>query len=490
MADFEKEKALAAKEAVKYIEEGMVVGVGSGTTTAYFIQYLGERVRDGLNIIAVPTSDATMELCKQQGIPLVTENVPSRIDITVDGADEFDSQLRLIKGGGGDLLHEKIIASATKREIIIVDSRKYVDVLGSTFALPVEVIRFAWHKVAQTIKLYGGEPVLRLKADKTCFVTDEGNYILDCKFNGITDPAGLLNVLSNIPGLVESGLFINMASEVIMGKGDKVVYFTRQCDKSEVIEESVQADTMKKLFKKIDQVAKKGGKPVVEIDLDLTAFVPSLRTIKALKAAGEKYGIYEFLNPEKNFDLLPGYTREAWINFLSRNKLPQKYPKLRWLGNKDGTGAEANVYSAFHTSFWKTEWLCEDKLAEGLVPFVKEVERHGGTVVFISGRWEEEQFEPTREVLKQGGIRDFNLLIGNPQHDKVGDAESKALKQPEIRKKYGTPVAIIDDRLDNRNAVCTANPGIDMLGIGISIPDFTYDEEVTGVQLKLSTFKF
>ena len=355
--------------------------------------------------------------------------------------------------------------------------------------ISVNSLPFSWPKVAQHIKKYKGTPILRLNPDKSPFITDEGNYILDCKFNEINNPEELNEVLTNIVGLVENGLFINLATEVIMAQGDKIVYFNKKHKLNKVIEEDVQKNTINKLFDKIDQVIKKGEKPVVEIDLDLTAFDPANRTIKALKAAGSKYNISEFLNPETNFDLLPGYTREAWTNFLCRNKLSEKYPHLKWLGYKDATGDETNVYSVFHTTYWTTEWLIEDTLVAGIVDFVKEIEQKGAVALFISGRWDPLQFTPSREVLIRGGISNPVLLIGNPQHDKISDAESKALKQEEIRKDYGTPVAIIDDRIDNRAAVCNANPGIDMLSIGISIPDFTYDEEVTGISLKISTFE-
>lgn len=490
--NYEEEKALAAQEAVKYIEDGMVVGVGSGTTTAYFIRYLGERVKNGLNIIAVPTSDETAELCKYEGIPLVTTSVPIKIDVTVDGADQFDPKLRLIKGGGGDLLREKVVASTTKKEIIIVDSRKKADVLGATFALPIEVIPFAWIKVVQEIKKLNGNPILRLKSDNSYFITDQGNYILDCKFDSIPHPEELAAKLSSISGLVEHGLFINMASKVIMGKEGNVYYFKPEVNISKVITERTQADTINEIFAKIDQVVKSGGKPVIEMDVDLTTYKPISRTIQALKVAGETYGISEFLEPHNNFDLLPGYTPEAWVNFLSRNKLPEKYPKLRWIGVKDGTGSNASVYSAFHIAFWSTEWLTEDILTEGLIDFVSEIENRGGVPLFISGRWKEEQFEPTREVLIRGGIKDPILVIGKARHNgkDLSDAENKAIKQKEIREKYGMPIVFIDDRLENRVAVCKANPDIDMLSVGISIPGFTYDEEITEVSVKVSTFEF
>ncbi|AXN41040.1 ribose-5-phosphate isomerase RpiA [Peribacillus butanolivorans] len=490
--DYEKEKVLAAQEAVKYIEDGMVVGVGSGTTIVYFIKYLGERVKNGLNVIAVPTSDETADLCKNEGITLVTTSVPIKIDVTVDGADQFDMKLRLIKGGGGALLREKIVASATKREIIIVDSRKKVDVLGEAFALPVEVIPLAWFKVAQEIKKLNGNPVLRLKSDSSYFITDQGNYILDCKFDSIPEPEELATKLSSITGLVEHGLFINLAREVIMGKEGNVYYFKHEFNISKVITERMQVDTIDEIFVKIDQVVKSGGKPVVEMDVDLTTFKPINRTIKALELAGETYRISEFLEPLSKFDLLPGYTPEAWTNFLSRNKLPEKYPELKWVGIKDGTGSNASVYSAFHIAFWSTEWLTEDILTEGLIEFVSEIEKRGGIPVFISGRWKDEQFEPTREVLVRGGIKDPILVIGKPHHNgkELSDAENKAMRQKEIREKYGTPIVFIDDRLENRVAVCKENPDSDILSVGISIPGFTYDEEITGVSIKVSSFEF
>ncbi len=492
--NFEKEKELAAVEAIKYIQDGMTIGVGSGSTITYFIKHLGEKVRNGLNIVAVSTSDITAELCEQEGIPLITTFIPAVIDITVDGADEFDQELRLIKGGGGRLLHEKIVASATRKEIIIVDSSKKVEILGEKFSIPIEVVPFAWIKVYREIKKYGGNPRLRLKENNSYFITEEGNYILDCKFDYIANVEELALKLSNISGVVEHGLFIDLASEVIMGKEDKAYYFRAKDNNiSKVVTERIQVSTINKIFEKIEGVKLSGAKPVVEMDIDLTTFKPINRTINALKITGEKYGINEFINYEGRFDLLPGYSREAWRDFMSRNKLPEKYPELKWLGDKDATGMEASVYSTFFNEYWITEGLTEDILTEGLILFVSELEKRGAIPVYISGRWIEEQFEPTRQVLINGGIENPILLIGIPPHEgeqNIGDAEIKALRQKEIREKYGTPIAVIDDRLENRNAVCKANEGISMLSIGISIPGFTYDQEITSVPLKISNFIF
>lgn len=486
MKDYEQEKQIAAKEAVKYVKNHMILGVGSGSTVKYFIHELGQAVSKGLLVTAVPTSKETAELCKAADIPLYHENkIPENIDLTVDGADEFDADLNLTKGGGGDLLWEKIIASVSKRELIIADSRKQVAVLGQTFPLPVEVIPCAADILINKIKKLQLNPVLRLKQDGTPFITDEGNYLLDCASDGMKDLYGMSEKLDHIIGVVEHGIFLGMADMVIMGNNDTVEYFTA---KSECIDDATQKNTMEKIFAKMKDSREKGQTPVIELDLDLTTFVPAARAMEGLKAAGKEFGITEFEDPI--FDLLPGYTREAWTAFISRNRLPQKYPHLEWLGNKDGIGG-SNVYSVFHTRFWDTELLHLDTLVRGLPEFIKKAEEMGAVVIFVSGRWKEEQFEPTREVLRKGNLEHVPLLIGNPKHDGtdvISDSEIKALHQKEIREKYGTPAIFVDDRQENRNAVLNANPGIDMLDIGIAIPGFTYDQETTGVDLKLTTW--
>lgn len=165
---------------------------------------------------------------------------------------------------------------------------------------------------------------------------------------------------------------------------------------------------------------------------------------------------------------------------------------MRWLGEKDGNDGTGSIYSAFHTRFWETQLLHTDTLTKGLTEWIPTLQTAGATVVFVSGRWKEEQFEPTREVLKTGGIGDVPLLIGNPGHDgsnPVSDSEIKAMHQAEIREKYGVPAVIIDDRMENRDAVIGANPGIEMLSVGCAVPGFTYDQETAGIEWKLSTFE-
>lgn len=213
--DLDIEKQLAAKEAVKLIRNGQIVGLGTGSTAVHAVREIGNLVRDGLKIQGVPTSEKTKELAITLNIPLIDINEIDAIDITIDGADEFTADLTLIKGGGGALLKEKIVASMTKEEIIIADSSKKVDRLGK-FLLPIEVIPFATNYVLRNLSKMNGIGKIRVK-DKTTFITDEGNYIIDTDFGLISDPEKLSNYLNNLVGVVGHGLFINLARKVIMG---------------------------------------------------------------------------------------------------------------------------------------------------------------------------------------------------------------------------------------------------------------------------------
>ena len=221
MAD-DLEKEAAARASLRFVKDGQVVGLGTGSTAAYFIKLLGEQVRTGLNIRGIPTSDRSRELALSLGIPLITLDDCQEIDVTVDGADEVDPQLRLIKGGGGALLREKIVASATRQMIVVADASKQVQKLGN-FPLPVEVIKFAQALVAKRIAALGVEVQLRRDADGSPYVTDENNHILDCRFGEIRDPDDLARELSLMPGVVEHGLFIGMAKVALFARGREIV---------------------------------------------------------------------------------------------------------------------------------------------------------------------------------------------------------------------------------------------------------------------------
>ena len=218
----DQEKQAAAREAVKLVEPGSIVGLGSGSTATYAIRFVAERVRQGLEITAIPTSEKTQQLAGQLGIPLTTLEEHPQIDIDIDGADEIDPHLNLIKGGGGALLREKIIASASKRFVVVAESGKLVPCLGK-FPLPVEVIPFAQPIVKTRIEALGAKVSLRRYAYGNPYVTDEGHHILDCTFGRIEDPPALARKLDEIPGVVEHGLFIGMAELAVVGKDGGVI---------------------------------------------------------------------------------------------------------------------------------------------------------------------------------------------------------------------------------------------------------------------------
>lgn len=222
----DQEKQLAAEASLKYVRDGQVVGLGTGSTAKWAIRALGEKVRAGLKIRGIPTSQRSRELAMELGIPLTNFEEVQQIDVTIDGADEFDPNLNLIKGGGGALLREKIVASATRQVVIVTDSSKQVAVLGK-FPLPVEVIGFAQALVAKRIAGLGATPTLRRDAQGKAYVTDEGHHILDCSFGKIPHPAELDRTLNTIPGVVEHGLFVGMASVVVMAKGGEVIELRR-----------------------------------------------------------------------------------------------------------------------------------------------------------------------------------------------------------------------------------------------------------------------
>jgi ribose 5-phosphate isomerase A len=221
-------KKEAAEAAAKLIEDGMVVGLGTGSTAAFFVYALAQRISaEGLHILGIPTSAHTAELARSLKIPLTTFAEHVEIDLTVDGADEVElGTLFLIKGQGGALLREKIVAAASKRMIVIADQTKLVDRLGSKTAVPVETVQFGWQATENRLRGIGAKTLLRLTADGDPLVTDSGNYIIDCGFGPMEKPKEIAHHLDHIVGAVEHGLFLRFASQALVGGRDGVTTLT------------------------------------------------------------------------------------------------------------------------------------------------------------------------------------------------------------------------------------------------------------------------
>jgi len=215
-------KKIAAEKAVEYVEDDMIIGLGTGSTVAYAIKKLGEKIKKGLRVEAVPTSQQTKKLAAEQGVPLIELDESTIIDLTIDGADEVDSELNLIKGGGGALTREKIVAYHSERVVIVIDESKIVKRLGCDFPVPVEVVRFGWSATKKAIEGLGGRCELRRIMNEV-YITDNQHYIIDCDFGPIDAPEDLDVALHNIPGVIETGLFIGLADEVIVGSNQGVM---------------------------------------------------------------------------------------------------------------------------------------------------------------------------------------------------------------------------------------------------------------------------
>lgn len=214
-------KQQVGKAAAERVKSGSIVGLGTGSTTAYAIQFIGERIQSGelTDIKGIPTSFQAEVLAKQYGVPLTTLDEVDHIDVAIDGADEVDPNKNLIKGGGAAHTREKVVDALADQFIVVVDSSKIVDKLGSTFLLPVEVLPMAMTPVMRAISKLGGKPELRMGVKKAGpVITDQGNFVIDVKFDSIDNPAELEKTLNNLPGVLENGLFVGVTDVVLIGE--------------------------------------------------------------------------------------------------------------------------------------------------------------------------------------------------------------------------------------------------------------------------------
>lgn len=222
-------KAEAAKRAVEFVRSGMKVGLGTGSTAIFATRRIAELLKTGelRDIIAFATSKATAQEAVRLGIPMMPDDLPDDLDVTIDGADEVDPQMDLIKGGGGALLREKIVAQVSRREIIVVDETKPSPRLGTHWPVPIEVIPFGWLSQARFLESLGGKYAIRKNHDGSQFVTDSGNMILDCHFGPIVDARKLADALNSRAGIVEHGLFIGLATDLIVAGANGIQYRAR-----------------------------------------------------------------------------------------------------------------------------------------------------------------------------------------------------------------------------------------------------------------------
>lgn len=227
MSTQDEEKRQAGIAATEGVRSGMKLGLGSGSTVYFFLKELGRLVKEGLEIVGVPTSERTAALARELGIPLATFDEVQELDLAVDGADEVDPALNLIKGHGGALLREKIIAMSARRVVIIVDSSKVSPALGMHMTLPVEVVPFASALAQYHLKRLDAQPELRLGGDGQPFVTDNANWILDCKLAPVSQPGELEAAINRVPGVMENGLFVGLAQEVIVARAESIQRLSR-----------------------------------------------------------------------------------------------------------------------------------------------------------------------------------------------------------------------------------------------------------------------
>ena len=228
MMNTENLKKIAAEKATESVQSGMIIGLGTGSTVYYALLKLGTMVSEGLDIVGIPTSEGTEKIALEQKIPLTTLATHPIIDLTIDGADEVDAHLNLIKGGGAALVREKIIANASKKILIVVDESKVSRVLGTNFPLPVEIVRFGWEATQSEVNRICGRSTLRVASTQdgkqNPLITDNANYILDCHFDGIPSPEEVEMQLNNIPGVVENGIFVNRVDQIIIGMSSGIQY--------------------------------------------------------------------------------------------------------------------------------------------------------------------------------------------------------------------------------------------------------------------------
>eukprot|EP01061_Rhynchopus_euleeides_P013820 TRINITY_DN23_c0_g1_i4.p1 TRINITY_DN23_c0_g1~~TRINITY_DN23_c0_g1_i4.p1 ORF type:complete len:2139 (+),score=1003.49 TRINITY_DN23_c0_g1_i4:111-6527(+) len=536
--DIKYAKCMAAYRAVDewLVRDGMTIGIGSGTTVEYAIDRVAQIVDEKKwKVLCVPTSNTVSKYMERYADLLRVEDFltcTAELEFAVDGADETDDFLRLIKGGGGALLNENVVAQSARHYVVVADWRKRSHQLGTTYkSVPVEVMPTSWkHAQSRINRLLMSESACQLRVVKTeapkgtdpskvpatPFVTENGNYILDVATTSKDLAEDLLYYeLTNVAGVAQVGLFrrkttiayFGMPYSKAAGAGSfedglrNVVVRERVSTTEFLVSQERQQQAVQAI---LDAVARQRSQsPVVLLDLDLTALMPYRRAISGLVFAGRDWGVPELETfVHDRVGIIPGYTVEAWDEWLQLDAvkaITERYPGLPWKGDPAVTfatkgDAGATVHSSFHAAFWadpratekggvsKRDCLRPDPLAmaddiptEGLLDLEERVHACGGKLVFFSGRWESWHVDMSVSPLRSIGLRHgVNLVIGNPGHGQVSDSDAKKKLLEQVNAKYGLPVAYVDDRYTNLEPVAQSGKvSSDFVGVISCIPGYT-----------------
>ena len=509
----EAPKRLVAQAAVnKYVTRSeMKIGVGSGTTVKYVIEHLSTLAKvNNWHLTTVPASLATRDaLVATKNLVVSSLLETPFVDVVFDGTDETDAVLNQIKGGGGALMQEKILAAGTNQFIIIADSRKESEYLGKRpgVPIPIEVNTLAYKRVkAAIVRQYGIEVKLRKTGESHLgpYMTDNSNVILDAFFSReqLANPNRLEVWIRKIPGVLDIGLFTGMVARAFFTSpdGSSVHERTRLFDlrDSDPTRTGITAERQYSVLQKVLKAVENTPNAVVEMDLDLAALSPYERTIRGVQKAGEDYGIPEFADPQRYFKELPGYTIDAWNAWITSEELKEvvsRNPDLPWAGKDKKyefapfSDEHATVWSSFHIRYWESgELVAHDVPTAGLARFEELIHEAGGKLVFLSGRWTEDQIKGTKVCLKKSGIphERIHLLIGNPDK-KFSDAENKIRFQTQVVATYGTPVAFFDDRKSNLDALKKQIPSL--ITVAMAIPGYSSATDVSTAENAVATFE-
>ncbi|KAH3758164.1 ribose 5-phosphate isomerase, type A [Pelomyxa schiedti] len=521
----ESAKQIAAYAAVDYwvTKDGMTVGIGGGSTIKYAIARISDICKlNNWRIVCVPGSLQTRKLLLDHHLLVSDLKTTPYVDVVIDGADRCDLYLNLIKGRGGCLLQEKILAFSTGAYVVIGHWEKDCETLSSgitgPFPVPLEASPLAVERIIRSLQEHYGPIKTELRtippsADtlpdhRVPFATDNANYIIDVTFTEehLHNPKKLEASLHLIPGVLEVGLFTSNVTMAFFGKknylpGERPFYTRRRTEVglNPNVSPSQQHSAIEDVLNQVKAISATNGKPVVEIDLDMCGLTPYERIIFGLRKAGADWEIPEFSTDPMLYTggILPGLSLGAWKSFLVEiSFITKNYPDLPWIPTneearwKSKPEPGSSVWSSFYSAFWKNDLMGHDIPTSGLREFIKKVEYNGGVIVFLSSRWKDTHLAPTQVVLHQIVMgKTPTLLFGNADPFTTTDWKNKVEKQQLIREKNGTPVAVFDSDADSLSQINKACGG-KLICVQVALPGYSCNRNISKAARKISTFDY